>query len=82
MNCSSNKDQDAIGCLAGHLLAAKLNVKNGASSCIQPTIDAADLFLKSINYTGPTGKYTLTASQRSTAISFKNALDKYNNLGC
>src|SRR5207247_14062 len=30
MNCSNVQDQNAIGCLAGHLLAAKLNVANGA----------------------------------------------------
>lgn len=81
MNCGSSKDQDAIGCLAGHLLATKLNVANGSNPCIQSTIDAADAFLTSISYNGPGGKYTLTASQRATAISLKNALDKYNNGG-
>jgi hypothetical protein len=81
MNCSSTKDQDAVGCLAGHLLASTLNVKNNASKCIQPTIDAANAFLKSIGYSGPTGKYTLTAAQRAQLIQLKDALDKYNNTG-
>ena len=80
MNCSNVQDQNAIGCLAGHLLAAKLNVANGADGCIGATIAAADLFLKSIGYSGPTGSYpTLTATQRSRAISLKTTLDQYNN---
>src|ERR687887_2339186 len=33
-NCSSSKPQDAIGCLAGQLLAAELNIANFASPCI------------------------------------------------
>ena len=90
MNCSSSKDNEAIGCLAGHLLAAKLNVANGAGNpCIAAVIAKADAFLAGqtvdgvpgINYTGPNGKYTLTSAQRSLAISLKNALDKYNNNG-
>ena len=80
MNCSNVQDQNAIGCLAGHLLAAKLNVANGADGCIGPTIATADAFLKGIGYSGPTASYTtLTASQRSTAISLKTTLDQYNN---
>jgi hypothetical protein len=91
MNCSSSKPNDAIGCLAGHLLAAKLNVKNGSSSCIAPTIAKADAFLSGqvvngvtgINYTGPSGKYTLSTAQRNLAVTLKSALDTYNNnLGC
>ena len=87
MNCGSSKPNDAIGCLAGHLLAAKLNVKNGADACIQPTINKADAFLSGqtvngvpgINYTGPSGTYKLSAAQRSFAITLKTALDQYNN---
>jgi hypothetical protein len=79
MNCSSSKDQDAVGCLAGHLLAAKLNRANGSLACIDPVIAQADAFQLSINYSGPGAKYTLTPAQRSTAISLKTALDQYNN---
>jgi uncharacterized repeat protein (TIGR01451 family) len=95
MNCSSTKPADAIGCLAGHLLAAKLNVANGGgNACINNVIAKADAFLKnppltsvtfggytanSINYIGPTGNYNLSTAQRNLAISLKNALDKYNN---
>jgi hypothetical protein len=87
MNCSntgsvSAQNNNAIGCLAGHLLAAKLNVANGSDTCINATIAAADAFLASIPYTGPTGNYSgITAAQRATAISLKNALDTYNNGG-
>lgn len=92
MNCSSTKPNDAIGCLAGHLLAAELNVKNNAgNACIAAVIANADSFLSGgvvdgvtgINYNGPSATYTLTTAQRNLAISLKNALDKYNNnLGC
>jgi hypothetical protein len=97
MNCSNSgnpqqQNQNAIGCLAGHLLAAKLNVANGASTCINATIAAADAFLNAIpkspsgtlSYTGPSGNYSsLTAAARATAISLKTALDNYNNCqGC
>jgi hypothetical protein len=84
MNCSSTKDQDAVGCLAGHLLAAKLNRANGSLACtIDPVIAQADALLISINYQGPGHKYTLTPAQRSLAISLKTQLDTYNNnLSC
>jgi hypothetical protein len=47
----------------------------------------ADAFLKGqtvngvpgINYTGPSGKYSLTAAQRNLVISLKTKLDTYNN---
>jgi hypothetical protein len=80
-NCASKTSQGAVGCLAGQLLASTLNVKNNASSCIQPTIDQANAFLISIGYIGPSGTYTLTDAQRAQAIQLKTALDKYNNTG-
>jgi hypothetical protein len=83
MNCSASGDNDALGCLAGHLLATKLNVANGSNPCIQATIDAADALLISLGYSGPGGSYTLSATQRSLAISLKTTLDQYNNgKGC
>jgi hypothetical protein len=93
MNCASSTDNGAIGCLAGHLLATKLNVKNLSDPCIWPVINKADAFLKAqlvtyagitatgINYVGPSGTYTLSAAQRSLAIALKSAMDKYNNGG-
>jgi len=89
MNCSTTKDQDAIGCLAGHLLATKLNLANGSTSfpCILQAVADADAFLKGqtvngvpgINYVGPSGKYSLTPAQRTLVIGIKTTLDHYNN---
>lgn len=89
MNCGSSTDQSSIGCLAGHLLAAKLNLANGslAAPCILQAVADADAFLKGqtvngvpgINYVGPSGSYILTPQQRSLAISIKTKLDSYNN---
>jgi Prealbumin-like fold domain len=90
-NCSGSKANDAVGCLASMLLAAKLNLANGNSTCIQPTIAKADTFLSGgtvtvdgvttagVIYTGPSGTYNLTAAQRTIAEALKDALDKYNN---
>ena len=90
-NCSSTKPQDAVGCLAGQLLAAELNLANFASPCIQPTVNKATSFLKGgtvtvggttatgINYIGPSGSYTLSANQRTVAVKLSTALDAYNN---
>ena len=90
-NCSSSTSQDAIGCLAGQLLAAELNLANFASPCIQPTVTKATTFLKGgtvtvkgktaagVNYVGPSGTYTLNATQRAIAVDLSNALNNYNN---
>ena len=89
MNCSSSKPNDAVGCLAGHLLATKLNLANGSLACpsILQAVADADAFLKGlsvngvpgINYIGPSGSYTLSAAQRALAVSLKNKFDSYNN---
>ncbi|HEX6680899.1 MAG TPA: hypothetical protein VF063_09660 [Gaiellaceae bacterium] len=90
-NCGSSTSQGAVGCLAGQLLAAELNLANFASPCIQPTVNKATSFLKGgtvtvggttatgINYVGPSGTYTLNANQRTVATKLANALDGYNN---
>jgi hypothetical protein len=80
-NCSSATDQGAVGCLAAQLLAAELNVANHSNTCISSTISAANAFLVSVGYTGPTGTYTLTSAQRTQALTLKTALDTYNNGG-
>ena len=82
-NCASSTDQNAVACLAAQLLGAKLNVANGSPNCINGTIGAADTFLVSVSYIGPSGTYALTAAQRAEAISLKTLLDNYNKgLGC
>jgi hypothetical protein len=65
-------------CLAGHLLAAQLDVSGGSSTCISATILAANNFLKSIGYSGP-GSYVLSASQASQALAYEVTLDNYTN---
>lgn len=86
MNCGNSGSQNAFGCLAGQLLAAKLNVANGApNSCIGATIMSADSLLESYapgGYVGPTGTYTLTSSQRSAALGLATTLSNYNMNGC
>jgi hypothetical protein len=73
MNCS-----DAVNCLAGHLLAAQLDVANGGSTCITGTIFQANVLLTRLSYAGP-GSYTITAAQRAKALAFEVALDNYTN---
>jgi hypothetical protein len=91
MNCStaSSSSQNAIGCLAGHLLATELNLGNGADKCIAPLVTKANSWLEGntqdavpgVVYAGPYVSYSLTKAQRKEAIALKNPLDKYNNGG-
>lgn len=78
-NCGAKK-ADAVACLAGQLLAAKLNVENGTDPCIGPTIDAADAFLTTEAYHGP-ASYSLTKAERAQAIALKSQLATYNSGG-
>jgi hypothetical protein len=84
MNCAS-----PTNCLAGHLLATKLNVANGSDTCISTTIGKADAFLSGgvadgvtgVTYIGPSGTYSLTSAQSTEALALKSKLDNYNNGG-
>jgi len=58
MKCSNPTD-----CLAGHLLAAELDVKSGAATCSQPTVDEANQLLLDIGYQGP-GSVTGSSAPR------------------
>jgi hypothetical protein len=73
MKCS-----DAVNCLAGHLLAAQLDVANGSSTCIAGTISDANAFLTSVGYAGP-ASYTISDAQRAQALSLEQTLDNYTN---
>lgn len=73
MKCS-----DAINCLAGHLLAAQLDVANGSSICITGVIFQADNLLTTVGYAGP-GSYPVSASVRARALNLEQALDNYTN---
>jgi hypothetical protein len=97
MNCSNSSPQNAIGCLVGQLLAAQLNVLNGAPLSISPTINTAQLFLGiggiihtvtyqgvttgGILYTGPSATFKLTSNQRTVALDLANTLSAYNASG-
>src|SRR5262249_3209958 len=48
MKCSS-----PIDCLAGHLLAAKLDLKSGSNPSIEPVDAEADALLIAVKYAGP-----------------------------
>jgi hypothetical protein len=80
-DCGSSKTPQVIGCLAAHLLAAKLNVADGASSCIAGAVADADGLLTAIAYAGP-ASYTLTSAQRDLAIQLKTTLKAYNQGSC
>jgi len=73
MKCS-----DAINCLAGHLLAAQLDVANGSSICITGVIFQANELLTNVGYAGP-ASYSVSASVRAQALSLEQALDNYTN---
>jgi Bacterial Ig-like domain (group 3) len=80
-NCSNSSSQNAVGCLAGQLLVAELNLANGAASpaCATTAVSQAKSFLIAIGYSGPTGTYSLTASQRLTAVGLATTLDNYSS---
>lgn len=68
---------DATVILAHHLIAAKLNVANGASDDIQGAIDDADAFLAMY----PLGSNP-TSPAREQGLEIKNLLADYNEMGC
>src|SRR5262249_32139485 len=72
----------ALNCMAGMLLAAKLNLADGGGTCIIPTIAAADALLIANGYTGVTagqlGSYTLTPADQALAMSLHDKLSAYN----
>jgi hypothetical protein len=74
MKCSS-----PIDCLAGHELAAKLDLAGGSNPSITPVIMQADALLVAVNYNAP-GKYTApTAAQKTLALQLETQIDAYTN---
>lgn len=73
MKCS-----DAIDCLAGHLLAAKLDLANGSSICIVGVVFEADQLLKNVHYNGP-GSYSISSARRAYALTLEAELNNYTN---
>ena len=80
-NCGAKTSQGAVGCLAASLLAAELNEANGAAAvpCVLTAISNANAFLNGLPYTGPTGTYTLSKTDRQNAIGLATSLDNFNN---
>jgi plastocyanin len=80
-NCRSPQAAKVAGCLASELLAAELNVTSGAPAC--PALANADAFLHDRGYAGPGTPVTMTAAERTTALSLQSALDRFNRgRGC
>jgi Na+-transporting NADH:ubiquinone oxidoreductase subunit NqrA len=67
-----------INCLAGHLLAAQLDVANGSSICITGVIFQANQLLTKVGYAGP-ASYTISATRRGQPRSLEQELDNYTN---
>jgi hypothetical protein len=68
--------------LAAQLLAAKLNVAAGASTCsaVLSAIHTGDSILSQIGYAGPpSSKLGSASSLRTSALSTAATLDRYNN---
>jgi hypothetical protein len=69
MKCSS-----PIDCLAGHELAAKLDLKSHSNPSITPVIEQADALLIAVKYNGP-GQFTLSGERKEREEQLKLALE-------
>lgn len=77
MNFGGN---NAFNGLAGHLLAAELNVANGVKPpCALAAISEANAFLTGVHYIGPTGTYFPTSAQKAEAVTIAGLLNNFNN---
>jgi hypothetical protein len=74
MKCSS-----PIDCLAGHELAAKLDLAGGSNPSITPVIAQADALLIAVNYNGPGNFTPPTAAQKALALQLEVLIDAYTN---
>jgi hypothetical protein len=84
---NSNNNDDNINAhdqLAAQLLATKLNIENGVSTCesIETTIEYADTILRNAQYDGPGSTENPTGEDRDYAFELIDILDRYNNNGC
>jgi hypothetical protein len=74
MKCSAPSD-----CMAGHLLAAQLDLASGSSSSIVSVVTQADALLTLLSYNGP-GQYTPpTAAQKTLALQLEVLVDAHTN---
>jgi hypothetical protein len=77
MGCGVN---GPLQCMAGMLLAADLNLKQGGNTCIQGVIDQANALLAKYHYNGfIVGKYpNVTAADNLLAMKLHDQLSSYN----
>ncbi len=71
MNCN-----DIVNCLAGNMLAAKLDVSHGSSICITGMVFAARTLLEELDCAGP-GAYSISPASQSYATKLNNQLASY-----
>jgi hypothetical protein len=83
-NENDNDNTNTYDQLAAQLLAAKLNIENGVSTCesITTTIEYADTVLTNAQYSGPGSTENPTGESRDYAFELIEILDSYNNNGC
>jgi hypothetical protein len=74
MRCSS-----PIDCLAGHELAAKLDLANHSNPSITPVIKEADELLIALKYNGPGNFTPPTAAQKELALKLEEKIDAFTN---
>ncbi len=69
----------ALNCMAGMLLAAKLNLQQGGSTCILPVVTQADALLVTYSYSGfQMPPYALSPSDQTLAMTLHDQLSAYN----
>jgi hypothetical protein len=89
-DCGGSTGKSAINCLAAQLLAAELNLSNGANPCANGIIADSNTFLSGgtvggvtgVNYAATPFGGAITSVQRNKAVSLKSALDTFNNGIC
>jgi len=80
----SGKAKNAHNMLAAQLLATKLSVWFGASTCpvVDTAINDAQTELDAANYTGPDTTTAPKKNAKAVVNAIKNILENYNNFGC
>ncbi|HEY9238765.1 MAG TPA: hypothetical protein VIP10_08015 [Burkholderiaceae bacterium] len=73
------KASDPLFNMAAQLVAAELNVIAGASTCVNPSIAAANTLLGNRSFDGNGYSGKLTPAEAQSANTLATILDKYNN---
>jgi hypothetical protein len=80
-NNNNDVNTNAYDQLAAQLLASKINIEDGVSTCepIETTIGYADTVLRNALYNGPGSTQNPTGESRDYAFELIAILDRYNN---